>query len=59
MNSKFVVKSGSDFQNASFITLQLTEDRQIRSVDIEEITLDSTVAEDPDMKRTVDCYLGN
>lgn len=37
----------------------MTPDKKIGSVDIEEITLDSTVIEDEPMKDIVDSYLGN
>lgn len=57
VGSKFVVKSGSDFQNASILTLHI-QDKQLASIDIEEVTLDSSVPEDLDVKSIVDGYLG-
>ncbi|KAF6016894.1 hypothetical protein EB796_024792 [Bugula neritina] len=59
IEGRYIIKSGTDFQNASIITLNMTPDKKIGSVDIEEITLDSTVIEDEPMKDIVDSYLGN
>ena len=52
------MKSGSDFQNASVVTLNLHKNNTLRSVDIEEITLDSSIPEDYNMKLIVSSYLG-
>lgn len=59
VDGRYVVKSGSDFQNASVVTLNLHEDKSLNCVDIEEITLDSTVPEDYNMKLIISSYLGD
>jgi len=57
------VKSGSDFQNASLITLNVTteksERRRLVSVEIEKLTLDSSIEEDRETQLIVSSYLGN
>lgn len=58
VDGRYVIKSGSDFQNASVVTLNISDSNKLVSVKIEELTLDSTVPEDPDMKMIVDKYLG-
>ena len=58
VDGRYVVKSGSDFQNASVVTLNLHNNNSLSSVDIEEITLDSSIPEDYNMKLIVSSYLG-
>lgn len=53
------MKSGSDFQYASIVTLNLSKHKRLEGVHIEQITLDSRVLEDCDMKLIVSSYLGN
>ena len=61
VNNKYIIKSGSDFQNFSIVTLQFTADNKLSPLtedDIEKITLDSSIPENADMKQIVDGYLG-
>lgn len=56
VNEKYIIKSGSDFQKFSKITL--TFDKPHTSVSIEEITVTSKYAEDPKLKEILKNYEG-
>ena len=61
VGDRYIIKSGSDFQYANIVTLNLTADNKLSPLtedDIEKITLDSSIPENADMKQIVDGYLG-
>ncbi|XP_067937210.1 mannosylglucosyl-3-phosphoglycerate phosphatase-like [Watersipora subatra] len=60
IDNRYIVKSGTDFQNASIITLYLDTDNSLLPVmpnHIEKLVLDSSVPENANMKSIVDGYL--
>ena len=56
VNGRWVLKSGTDFRNFSQITLDFSGDEV--GVQIEEVLVDSSLPEDPDVKAVVTKYLG-
>jgi 2',3'-cyclic-nucleotide 2'-phosphodiesterase (5'-nucleotidase family) len=51
VNGKYIIKSGTDFRNLSKITL--TFGLNGTKVDIQRVDLDSSIPEDPEMKKIV------
>ena len=51
MNGKYIIKSGTDFQNLSKIKLTFTSGGS--KVDVERVDLDSSIPEDPEMQQIV------
>ena len=52
-----MIKSGTDFREFSLITVNFDEYNNY-TMDIKRIEVNSFVSEDPDVKATVDKYLG-
>jgi len=55
VNGKMVVKSGTDFRNYAVITLIFTGDGHV-DVDVQKASVDSSIAEDEEMKSVVEEY---
>lgn len=56
VNGTTVLKSGSDFRNLSQLTLKFCDSKV--EIDIKEMTIDSTIREDEEMKKVVQQYVG-
>lgn len=57
VNGKWIVKSGTDFQTFSHITMVLDKDKRIDKVDVVKVDVDSSLEEADDVKTLVDGYL--
>lgn len=56
MNGKYVLKSGTDFRNISKITVQWSG--SALDIKVDRVDLDSSVPEDPDVKKDVTRLFG-
>lgn len=56
VNGKYVLKSGTDFRNISKITVQLSG--SALDIKVDRVDLDSSVPEDPDVKKDVTRLFG-
>ncbi|XP_013407465.1 uncharacterized protein LOC106171590 [Lingula anatina] len=54
INGKYVIKSGTDFRQAGKVTLHLGDHLDVR---VEELTVDSSIEEDQEMKEVVDEFV--
>lgn len=57
-NGKYIIKSGTDFRNLGRITLTFGPDGSV-DVDVAEVTIDSSMPEDDEVKAIVSKYLGS
>lgn len=57
-NNKWVIKSGTDFRELSYIELSLTNDNVSRVDRIDKYIIDSKIQENSEIKAIVDSYLG-
>jgi len=53
VNGRYVLKSGTDFRQMAQLTLTFRPDGSVVSVDVKEVVIDSTYAEDPEAKEIV------
>jgi hypothetical protein len=58
INKKWMLKSGADFKEFSFIELNTNEIKQLHVNKIEKYIVDKNIEEDPEIKQLVDSYLG-
>ena len=58
MNDRWVVKSGKNFRELSFIEISVNE-KQVLVDKIEKYSVDSKVEENIEIKSIVDSYLGD
>lgn len=56
VNGKYVIKSGTDFRNMSKITIEWSSSRL--DITVDRVDLDSSVGQDPDVKKDVDRLFG-
>ena len=57
INGRYIIKSGTDFRNMSQITLTFDNNNKVE-IGIEEVVIDSSVAEDPEIRKVTEKYQG-
>lgn len=57
INGVQVIKSGTDFREFSCITVNFNKDNSF-TIDVQRIEITSNIPEDPELKSTVDKYVG-
>ena len=57
INDVYVIKSGTDFREFSCITVNFNKDSSF-TIDVQKIEITSDIPEDPEVKSTVDKYVG-